>query len=153
MNRRQYLTGFITALSTVTAGCLSILEESAACTGEGSPHVQADEPTLVPGDETTVHVAATNVTGLYFGPVPMDDDGLEVDVASASISPSPDRSLDVYPPKWYWSDCTNVDIDVPVRAAVKTEPGKYTYTVAVTRQRDGSNESERRQFTVDISDN
>lgn len=80
MNRRTLLTGTISSLPIVATGCLSVGnsdDEWEGCTGEWSPGVEADEPTLAPGDETTVHVAVENATGLQLQ-VPLHDDDLEM---------------------------------------------------------------------------
>lgn len=152
MNRRRFLQGIVGPLSVGTAGCLGSSEESADCTDKWSPDVTADEPTLAPGDETTIRVEVTNVVGLYFAQVPLHDDALDVDVASASVSPSPDETADSYPPKWYWSECTNVEVVVPVRIAEQAKPEEYGYTVGILQSRDGSGETQEREFTITIAD-
>ena len=152
MNRRRFLQGLVAPLSVGTVGCLGSSEESADCTDEWSPDVTADEPTLAPGDETTVRVEVTNVVGLHFEQVLLHDDAIDVNVMNASVSPAPDRSMDSYPPKWYWSECTNVDVVVPVRVAEQAEPGEYGYTVRIFQSRDGSGETRDREFTITVAD-
>lgn len=155
MNRRQFLAGASTSIPVV-AGCLitgtASDEEWEGCTGEWSPRVEADEPTLAPGEETTVRIAVENTTGLSLQ-IPLHVDHLEMDVAEASVSPPPDRSLDTYPPKWQWSECTNVDVRVPVRAADDSPPGEYGYTVRFSQAvQDSDGDSREREFTITISD-
>jgi hypothetical protein len=152
MNRRRFLQGVVTPLSVGAAGCLGRSEEPTDCTDEWSPAVTADEPTLEPGDETTIRVEVSNVVGLRFVQVPLHDDALNVDVASASVSPAPDQTKDSYPPKWYWSECTNAEVFVPVRVAERAEPGEYGYTVRILQSRDGSGEKRERKFTITIAD-
>lgn len=154
MNRRQFLTGVGAHVLIVAAGCLAGSapdDEWEGCTGEWSPGVEADEPTLATGEEATVRIAVENTTGLWLQ-IPIHDDNLEINVGEASVSPPPDRSLDTYPPKWQWSECTNVEVVVPVRAAEDSSPDEYGYTVRVSKAVAGrGGDSVEREFTITIS--
>jgi hypothetical protein len=154
MNRRQFLTGAVTHVPIASTGCLTDNasdDEWEGCTGEWSPGVEADEPTLAAGEEATVRIVVENVTGLSLQ-IPIHNDDLEINVGEASVSPPPDRSLDTYPPKWQWSECTNVEVVVPVRVAEDSPPGENGYTVQVSEAvQDGDGDSMEREFTIIVS--
>lgn len=152
MNRRQILQGSILPLTIPMVGCLTSGDNEADCTDPWTPSVEADEPTLSPGDETTIQIEAKNVSGFYLTEVPPDEADLEIDVARASVSPTPDQTADSYPPQWYWSECTNVEVVIPVRVAEEAEPREHVYTVRLVQSRDGTGDSRERQITITVSD-
>lgn len=150
MNRRRYLAGCLLPLSTGLTGCQAITGSEADCTDDRAPGIDGDEPTVAPGDGKTVSVDVSNITGLYLGRPPADT--LDFNITEASIVPSPDRTADSSPPKWYWDSCTGVGVTVPVQASDDAEPGEHYYSVSAIQSRSEDAETERQQFAIRIGE-
>jgi hypothetical protein len=157
MSRRQFLKQTATALPVVSAGCLRTSSDAGSeidggCTGEWTPTVDAGEPTLSPGAETILHIEVADIRGLQLRlPIHTDDDPLQFPEGVATPSPPPDRQADVSPPKWYWTDCTAVEIDVPLHVSPDAQPTTIEYTVHLVQSLDGSGESIDETFTITVS--
>jgi hypothetical protein len=156
MSRRQFLRRTATVLPALAAGCVRAAPETGSgpdgCTGEWNPSVDADEPVLSPGEEAVLHVEVTDVTGLrLLLPIYDDADGLEFGDGVSSPSPPPDRSADASPPIWYWTDCTDVEVGVPLRARRDARPAEIDYVVHLVQSRDGDGESTDRRYTITIT--
>ena len=156
MSRRQFLKRAATGLPIILAGCLNTSRGTGlgtnGCTGEWRPTVDAEELTLAPGAETTLHIEVADVQGLQLRlPIHTDDDPLEFPEGVSTPSPSPDRQTDVSPPKWYWTDCTDVAIDVPVEVDQGAQPTKIDYTVHLVQSLDETGESMDKTFTISVS--
>lgn len=125
MDRREYLTGAIPVLSAALAGCSGTSEPGetrANCADGWSPRIEAEEPTLAPGEGTTVHITATDVSGVTLrerGPS-LTSFGLEFN--NASLSPGPAYGSEGYPPGDAWEECTTVEIAIPLTALQMPHP-------------------------------
>lgn len=150
MNRRRYLAGCLLPLATGLTGCQAITGSEANCTDDWTPGIDGDEPTIAPGDETTVSIDVSNTTGLYLGRP--SSDTLEFDIAEASVVPSPDQAADSSPPKWYWDSCTGVSVTVPIQASDDAEPGEFYYSVSAIQSRSDDAETEQQQFAIRIGE-
>lgn len=154
MNRRRFLMATITT-PPIYSGCLSTAQGGRSgggdgCKGDWNPTVDADEPHLSPGQDTTLHVAISNVMGLaLLIPIHDDEDGLEF--GDETISPPPDRQADTSPPQWFWEECTGVTVEVPVRVNQDAKPASISYTVHLVQSLDGSGESTDREYTITIT--
>jgi len=115
MDRRQYLACGLGGLSAVTAGCLTVVG-SADCSDPWDPGVEAEEPTLARGESDSIRVEVERVTRLSLDVPEFHGENVDVDVADASVTPSPDGQLDTYPPSWSWEECTGA-IVVPLEVA------------------------------------
>ncbi|WP_430505359.1 hypothetical protein [Haloparvum sp. PAK95] len=135
MQRRRYLKLGAVGLTTAAAGCTADGGGPSTATPTGTDpersRVTGEEPTLAPGEYTQVRVSATQVTGLHLG-VPIDEDAVEFSISGADVSPTPDRQLDSYPPKWQWDQCVDAEAVVSLTVADDAEAGEYTYSVAAT---------------------
>lgn len=155
MKRRTLLSTLLFGLGGMS-GCLSTSQGAGSgtdgCTGEWRPTVDAEEPTLSPGVETTLHIEVTDIQGLQLRlPIHADNDPLEFPEGVSTPSPSPDRQADVSPPKWFWTDCTDVEIDVPVQVHRDSQSTKIDYTVHLVQSLDGTGESMDKGFTITVS--
>ena len=152
--RRRLLLGASLALSVVLAGCLGFSDAGrppADCSGDWSPGIEADEPTIAPGENATVRIVATNVSGFsYFGygSQPTVDQWIRIE----STSPPYDRSSDTSPPGYFWEECTHVEIEALVSVPPATEPGEYTFGVHVVQNLSGPASMER-NVTVTVPEN
>ena len=157
MSRRRFLEQTAASLAVVVTGCLATTPEtganSANCRGEWNPTVDADEPTLSAGTETTLHIEVRQVQGMQLRlPIHADDDPLIFPVGVSTPIPSPDRQADVSPPKWYWNECTAVDVGVPVRVRMDAQPTDIEYTIHLIQSLDGTGASTDRTFTITVVD-
>lgn len=154
MNRRQFLTGGAASVPVLLAGCLTSSQSDSGpgngCTGEWAPTVDADEPTLSPGEDTTLRVAVTGVHGLQLR-LPIHDDEDPLEFGDESITPAPDRTADMSPPIWNWEDCSDVTVTVPVQALPGAEPAEIGYTVHLVQSLDGSGESLDRGYSITVN--
>lgn len=149
MERRRFLSGCLVPAAATVAGCRAISGSGTDCETEWPPDVEADEPTLSSGTSTTIGVDVSAATGLAIGRPSSDD--VEFDVAGASVVPTPDRTADVSPPKWYWESCTGVAVTVPVRIPEDADGGDHEFTVAASHARGGEEETVEVAFTVGVS--
>ncbi len=105
----------------------------ADCSGDWSPGIEAEEPTLEPGEESSVAIFVASVTGLSFGgtgshvAIPMMEFG------DASLSPEPAYGSDASPPGYGWDECTNIEITIPV--SIPTTPTPASTPTACVRLR------------------
>lgn len=162
LDRRKYLLSAIPLLSVGFAGCTGSSEDGtdpseagtvqAGCSGEWSPSIEAEEPTLAPGDNTTLRIAITNVTGVNLWESNPGPSSVGMKFNSASLSPGPDFGSDGYPPGYGWDECTNVEITIPVVVPSNAEPGEYSFGVKVTPH-DENPPAFNRNFTVTVFDN
>ena len=154
MNRRRLITGTISTVP-ILAGCLSTVQDGSSggddgCTGDWNPTVDADEPRLSPGEDATLRVAVTNIMGLaLLIPIHDDDDGLEF--GDETIVPPPDRHADSSPPQWFWEECTDVEVEVPIRVQQDAHQARIQYTAHIVQSLDGSGESTDREYTITIT--
>jgi len=146
--RRRCLAA-LSGLAAATAGCLS--PDGPDCSDPWSPGIEGEEPTLAPGGSTTVEVVIERATGVSLGVPSVDGEHVLVDVAGATIIPSPDGQADSYPPIWFWDACTGVTVRVPVEVAPDAEPGEYAYSVRAMRSHDGDREEATREFAVTVT--
>ena len=152
-NRRRLLLGASLALPVVLAGCLGFSDAGrppAHCSGDWSPGIEANEPTIAPGENATVHVVATNVSGFsYFdyGSQSAIDRWIRIE----STSPAYDRSSDTSPPGYFWEECTHVEIEALVSVPPDTEPGEYAFGVHVVQNLSGPASTER-NVTITVSE-
>ena len=142
MNRRRFAAGLLTAGTVPLAGCGS--------DGEWDPSIDADAPTLSPGEETTVTVRASDVGGFAFRPPP---DGISIGwtASERSVSPPPDSGEDSAPPRWFWSRRTDVTVEVPIAVAETADPGEYQYGVVVFPNDDSDREVSE-SFDITVTD-
>lgn len=152
MHRRTILAGATSTLAA-TVGCLGRIEyrlgaEPDRGDREWSTSLDATEPELEPGEEGTLTVEASDVAGLTFAALP--GDAVEIAVGHAELSPPADHGEDSYPPRWYWSARTAVEITAPVTVAADASPGEYDYEVAVFADDTSDAESITRTFTITV---
>lgn len=100
MIRRQLLKSTVTAVPVLLTGCLATTQGGSSGNEGGTVEldssVNADEPTLSPGEKTSLQIDATDVLLLQvLLPYQNDEDGIEF--GDTSVSPQPDRHLDVFP--------------------------------------------------------
>lgn len=149
VDRRRFLRGWLLSLAGAVAGCLDVSRDGTGCGDHWPPDVAADEPTISPGASTTIGIDVAAATGLYLGrPSP---DGVEFDVADASVLPAPDRTADLSPPKWYWDACTGVSVTVPVRVPEDADAGGYGYTVTAVRSRESQRDAVEAGFSIEVA--
>lgn len=155
-HRRRLLLGTSLALAVMLAACLgfSVSDRPPAdCTEPWSPSIEANEPTIAPGEHATVRLTITNVTGFSYGPYE-DADQVYYDwMNEKSISPSPDFSADGSPGTFYYEECTHVEIRVNVSIPPDTKPGEYRYGVWVIQNRTGKGGTMERTFSIHVSEN
>jgi hypothetical protein len=118
--------------------------------GDWEPTVDADEPTLSPGEDTTIYVETRHIHGLQLL-LPIHTENNDLEFGDMSPSPPPDRQADVSPPEWYWTDCTDVEVEVPVRVHQDASPATIDYTVHLIQSLDGSGGTQDRQYTITIT--
>lgn len=149
MNRRCFLAASVVSASVFMSGCQAMTDDEPAYKDDWSPEIDGEEPTIGSGESTVLNIDASSVFGLYLDPP--SSTGLEFNITEASVIPSPDQSLDSYPPKWYWNNCTSVSIVVPIEVDAGSESGEYTYTVSVVNSRDKNSKTVSRDFSIDVS--
>jgi hypothetical protein len=139
------------ALSVALAGCLGFVDAGgpeADCSDDWSPIIEADEPTIAPGENMTVHITTANVSGVRF---PINAPLLQwMKFNDGTVSPRYDTSTDGYPPGYYWEECVNAEITIPVSIPQDAEPGHYTYGVRVVQNTE-TGDSLTRNFSVTVS--
>jgi len=142
MDRRRFAAGVFSAGAVALAGCTG--------DGEWNPEIDGDAPTLSPGKEAIVTVRATDVGGFAFRSSP---DGISIGwtASERSVSPSPDSGADSAPPRWFWSQRTDVTIEVPIGVAETADPGEYQYGVTVFPDED-SERRVRESFAITVTD-
>ena len=139
----------LTASLLAGAGCLGVADTSGDCTGELVPNATAEEPTLSPGESTTLRVEAENVSRMQLR-LPETEE-VEFELTDASHSPSLGGQMDSYPPIWLWGECTDVETTVPVSAAADAEPGTYNYSVRAWFYHDNSTVGVDERFNVTVA--
>lgn len=150
-DRRWLLLNTFLVLSVILAGCLGFSDDGrppADCSGEWSPEIEADELTVSPGMNATVHITATNISGITY----YSSSDLVWWIDIESMSPPYDRSADSYPPQYFWGECTHVEVEALVSIPPDAEPGTYTYGVHVIQNRSGKGGSVDRNFTITVSE-
>lgn len=153
MDRREYLRGAIPVLATGLAGCADTSEGGAAqpgCSPDWSPSIEAEEPTLAPGETTSLQISVTNVTGVNLREFDPNPSTVGLEYNNATLTPGPDYGSDSYPPGYGWDACTDVEISIPVVVPRVAEPGEYTFGVRVTPHNEDPPSFER-NFTITIS--
>lgn len=78
------------------------------------------------------------------------EDPPNIKIGELSVSPPPDRRTDMSPPKWYWTECTDAEVTIPVHVRQDAHPVKFDYIVEIGQSYDGSGESKTRQYTIHI---
>ena len=149
--RRRSLLVALLAVFLALAGCLGFPADGrppADCSGDWSPSVEADDLALAPGENATVRIVATNVSGITY----YSNSDLVRWVDFESLSPPADRSADSYPPQYFWEECTHVEVAALVSIPADAAPGEYTYGVHVIQNRSGRGDSMDRNFTVTVSE-
>jgi hypothetical protein len=148
------LLGTSLALAVILAGCLGFSDAggpAADCSGDWSPSIEANEPTIAPGENTTLHISAKNLTGVRFQ---VNSDLVWwMRFNDGTVSPRYDDSTDGYPPGYYWDECVNAEITIPVSIPQDADPGKHIYGVRVVRPDNPNGDSMTRDFSVTVSDN
>jgi hypothetical protein len=135
-------------------GCVGPLRNAWRENGEELT-VTGDEPTLAPGDESTLHVEANPVQSLQIlpeRPAGLRADGtteaVELDVLNTTLEPGPSGGEDSLPPTWLWGPPTRVSAEVPVFVSDSADTGEYPYVVEVTG---GGAHSEEEAKTVEFT--
>ena len=149
MSRRRFLSKLLTGLSLTVVGCLETETNSSNC--DGSPTIDANSLALEPGEQAVVQIMATNVIQLSISGVgtPIDNN-FEINIGEPS--PAPDEIAGSYPPEWFWSDCTDVKLDLRVQANEEAQPGEYRYTVIAGQSSKENGASISREFTIKIAE-
>ncbi|RQG97910.1 hypothetical protein EA473_01575 [Natrarchaeobius chitinivorans] len=115
--------------------------------------MSGDEPTLSPGEETTLSVDARSVRGLKFQELP-DEDHVTFDLDNVELSPGPSSVAESYPPVWYWRFTRwSVTVEVPIHVPSDSPPGEYQYAVSVTPSGRISSDTTTEEFSIQIDGN
>lgn len=129
MNRRKVLQGAGGAGIAAMSGCLGTLNQ---ITGDGwSPRVEGENPTIAPGEESTLTVEATDIGGFQFILPESEGINFKTSLDDTTVSPMPDSGNDSLPPQWFWPSRTDVTVTTPVVVAEDVIPGEYEYGARV----------------------
>ena len=142
MNRRIFL-GAAGGVTASLSGCLGSVRP---------PDVGGDEPTLSPGEEATLSIAARSVRGLRFEAMP-DEAHVIFDLDDVEISPRPSTVAESYPPIWYWRvPRWTVEVHVPIRIPPDSPPGEYHYAVTVSATDEITSNATTEAFSVLVAE-
>ncbi|MEY7851165.1 hypothetical protein AB7C87_18415 [Natrarchaeobius sp. A-rgal3] len=115
--------------------------------------MSGDEPTLSPGEETTLSIDAQSVRGLRFEGLP-DEDHVTFDLDNAERSPSSSSTVQTDPPVWYWRFTHwSVTVEVPIHVSSDSPPGEYQYAVSVTPSGRISSDTTTEEFSIQVDGN
>jgi hypothetical protein len=124
---------------------------AADCIDDWSPSIEAEEPTLEPGETGEIHISVTKVAGVNFRDPGQNPATFMLRFEEASFSPGPDYGSDGSPPGYGWRGCADVEITIPVEAPTDAEPAEYTFSVRVTSQGDDP-EAFEREFSITVAE-
>ncbi|ELZ16224.1 hypothetical protein C478_03407 [Natrinema thermotolerans DSM 11552] len=146
MNRRALLSSAAVTSIGAFAGCLG-------ARAQRSPSIGGGTVSLGPGEETTLYLSATTVGAIEFERVPATET-VVFEIDAATLSPSPSDRTDSSPPCWRWAETrSNVDLEVPIRAAEDAEPGEYAYAVTAWADADRDDaDSVTKEHTIAVTD-
>jgi hypothetical protein len=123
----------------------------AECSEDWSPTIEAEEPTLAPGETGEMHISVTTVAGVNFRDAGQNPATFMLVFEEASFSPGPDYGSDGSPPGYGWHSCTDVAITVPVEVPNDADSGEYTFSVRV-RSLDADPEAFEREFSITVAE-
>lgn len=96
------------------------------------PTADIDAPTLSAGETGTLRIEAQHVESIYWREL-YEEAGVHVDWHEPEKVEPPFTTInESYPPIWRWGECVDVDVEFSVRVAEGTNPGEYTYEVAMS---------------------
>lgn len=131
MKRRSFTTGCGLAVSAALGGCLGSADPSDKQESAGwEPTVTASDPELKAGDEATLTVEATDVSGVWISKQP-DSDAIEMAFSAVELSPSPATVYTMHPPAWIWDTRTDVELEIPITVSAEADPAEYPYEITV----------------------
>lgn len=153
---QRLILGSSLALAVLLAGCLGFWfggRPPADCSEPWSPSIEANEPTIAPGEHATVRITITNVTGFGIGPYEDADQVYYEWMDEKSVSPSPDISADGSPGTYFYEECTHVEIKTNVSIPPDTKSDEYRYGVGVIQNRSGKGGTMERILSINVSEN
>lgn len=145
--KRRHTLALLGSVLAGTAGCLD---------ASGPPSVTGTEPTLAPGEQSTVSVEAENVGSMHVSALPAMSpapDAVYIDLTDADLTPDPSSGAESFPPYWNWGRSRqSVTVTLPLRIGSDVRSGDYEYGVAVWNDADRSSEGTERTFSITVSE-